>query len=90
MTGRIEASSQMTGGQVFQYVNPGEGAVQAKGLVANEGTSDEWTFRLSSDKDGTANWIVGAEGLSGSKYFFAMDSLTKMAAIQPLDSDFSI
>ena len=90
VTGRIEASSQMTGGQVFQYVNPGEGAVQAKGLVANEGTSDEWTFRLSSDKDGTANWIVGAEGLSGSKYFFAMDSLTKMAAIQPLDSDFSI
>ena len=90
VTGRIEASSLMTGGQVFQYVNPGEGAVQAKGLVANEGTSDEWTFRLSSDKDGTANWIVGAEGLSGSKNFFAMYNSNRKAAIQPLDSNFTI
>lgn len=90
VTGRIEASSQMTGGQVFQYVNPGEGAVQANGLLANEGTSDEWTFRLSSDKDGTANWIVGADGLSGSKYFFAMNNSNRKAAIQPLDSDFTI
>ena len=90
VTGHIEASSDMTGGQVFQYVNPGLGAVQAKGLVANEGTSDEWTFRLSSDSNGTANWIVGAEGLSGSKYFFAMKDSNKKAAIQPLDSNFTI
>ena len=91
VTGKIEASSAMTsGGELFPYKKAGAGAIQAKGLVANEGTSDEWRFRLSSDSDGTANWIVGAEGLSGSKYFFAMDSWTKMASIQPLDSDFTI
>lgn len=90
VTGHIEASSDMTSGELFPYKKAGAGAIQAKGLVANEGTSDEWRFRLSSDSNGTANWIVGADGLSGSKYFFERDSWTKMAAIQPLDSDFTI
>ena len=92
VTGHIEASSDMTsGGELFPYKEAGEGAIQANGLLANEGTSsDHWRFRLSSDSDGTANWIVGAQGLSGSKYFFAMNSSTKMASIQPLDFDFTI
>ncbi len=92
VTGKIEASSDMTsGGELCPYKKAGAGAIQATGLLANEGTtSDLWRFRLSSDSDGTANWIVGTNGLSGSKYFFAMDSWTRMAAIQPLDSDFTI
>ena len=90
VTGYVEASSNLTDGEIFHSVTPGAGAVQANGLKANQSTSDEWIFRLGPPADGTANWIVGAEGLSGSKYFYVNAIASRKAAIQPLDSDFSI
>ena len=90
VTGHIEASADLTNGEIFHSVNASAGAVQAKGLKANEATADQWIFRLGPEVDGTANWIVGADGLAGVKYFYVNANASRKATIQPLDSDFSI
>ncbi len=90
VTGYIEASAGLTNGEIFHSVKASAGAVQAKGLKANEATADQWIFRLGPEVDGTANWIVGADGLAGVKYFYVNANASRKATIQPLDSDFSI
>ena len=90
VTGHIEASADLTNGEIFHSVNASAGAVQAKGLKANEATDDQWIFRLGPEVNGTANWIVGADGLAGVKYFYVNANASRKATIQPYDSDFSI
>ena len=91
VNGDIIASNAFTGSNVYQCKSYKGGAVAAKGLVCNATGSEQWPFRLAAyEDDTTANWIVGKNGLSGSKYFFAKDNSKRKAAIQPSDSDFTI
>ena len=64
--------------------------MQARGLVNNAtGNSDTWAFRINAkDGTGTANWIIGDHGLSGSRHFWTNGS--RPVEIRPFDSGFTI
>ena len=92
VTGDIEQKSSATA-----ELKPfgGDGALVAKGLVANasksSGTDKDYIFRLSRPTDNsTIKWIIGADGLSGSKRFWCFAGTGRIATIQPNDSDFNV
>ena len=71
------------------------GVIVAKGLVANKGASsnnnyNNTYFRLSRPGSYTANWIVGADGLSGEARYWCFNKTGSTANIQPDDSDFNV
>ena len=88
VTGDVIAKEDFTG-YLFHSKTAGGGAVQARGLVNNAtGNSDQWAFRLGADTGtGTANWIIGDHGLSGSRHFWTNGS--RPVEIRPLDSGFT-
>ena len=89
VTGDIIAKEDFTG-YLFHSKTCGVGAVQARGLVNNAtGNSDTWAFRINAeDGTGTANWIIGDHGLSGSRHFWINGS--RPVEIRPFDSGFTI
>ena len=91
VTGDIIAKEEFTG-YLFQCNTCGGGAVQARGVVNNSAgkNSDAWAFRLGGYTAGTAYWIVGDRGFSGSKNFWTYKVNGTYINIQPLDSDFVI
>ena len=91
VTGDIIAKEEFTG-YLFQCLTCGGGAVQARGVVNNSAgkNSDAWAFRLGGYTAGTAYWIVGDRGFSGSKNFWTYKVNGTYINIQPLDSDFVI
>ena len=90
VTGDIVAKEDFTG-LLYQCRSCGGGAVQARGVVNNStGNSDTWAFRLGGYTAGTAYWIVGDHGLSGSRNFWTYKVNGTYINIQPLDADFTI
>ena len=90
VTGDIVAKEDFTG-LLYQCRSCGGGAVQARGVVNNStGNSDTWAFRLGGYTAGTAYWIVGDHGLSGSRNFWTYKVNGTYINIRPLDSDFAI
>ncbi|MBO7684590.1 MAG: hypothetical protein J6T51_07685 [Kiritimatiellae bacterium] len=91
VTGDIVAKEDFTG-YLFQCRTCGGGAVQARGVVNNSAgkNSDAWAFRLGGYTAGTAYWIVGDRGFSGSKNFWTYKVNGTYINIRPLDSDFAI
>ena len=89
VTGDIIAKEDFTG-YLFHSKTCGVGAVQARGLVNNAtGNSDTWAFRINAeDGTGTANWIIGDHGLSGSRHFWINGS--RPVEIRPFNSGFTI
>lgn len=87
--GEIELTSSATA-EIRPFAVPSDGAIVSTGLVANEGGSDHWIFRLARDAADTSNWIVGTNGLSGTRYFWLNAMTSPRASIQPLDADFDI
>lgn len=90
VTGDIVAKEDFTG-LLYQCRSCGGGAVQARGVVNNStGNSDQWAFRLGGYTAGTAYWIIGDHGLSGSRNFWTYKVNGTFINIQPLDTDFTI
>ena len=90
VTGDIVAKEDFTG-LLYQCRSCGGGAVQARGVVNNStGNSDTWAFRLGGYTAGTAYWIIGDHGLSGSRNFWTYKVNGTFINIQPLDTDFTI
>ncbi len=90
VTGDIVAKEDFTG-LLYQCRSCGGGAVQAQGVVNNStGNSDTWAFRLGGYTAGTAYWIIGDHGLSGSRNFWTYKVNGTYINIQPLDADFTI
>ena len=95
VTGDIELTSSAT--KELKPFN-GSGALVAKGLVSNgrngsgTGTENIYLFRFTRPSSSTLNWIVGANGISGSQrfYCFSGNGYTTTANIQPDDSDFTV
>ena len=72
-------------------VNGGDGMIVAKGLVQNSSCSDNPSFRLVRDAAGTVRWVVGADGISGTKNYWLLNNGGKPTAIiKPDNSDFAI
>ena len=87
--GEIELTSSATA-EIRPFAVPSDGVIVSTGLVANEGGNDHWVFRLSRDAADTSNWIVGTNGLSGTRYFWLNAYTNPRASIQPFDTDFDI
>jgi hypothetical protein len=65
--------------------------IVAKGLVQNSSCSDNPSFRLVRDAAGTVRWVIGADGISGTKnYWLLNNGGCPTAIIKPDDSDFTI
>ena len=90
VTGDIVSSSNGKG-YVVPTVNGGDGMIVAKGLVQNSSCSDNPSFRLVRDAAGTVRWVVGADGISGTKNYWLLNNGGKPTAIiKPDNSDFAI
>ena len=90
VTGDI-VSSQAGKGYLVPTVNGGDGMIVAKGLVQNSSCSDNPSFRLVRDAAGTVRWVIGADGISGTKNYWLLNNGGKPTAIiKPDNSDFAI
>ena len=90
VTGVIEHSSAATA-ELWPYNTYGGGAIVANGLRANATSTDDWIFRLVRTDVGAVPWIIGSDGIGGSKrYWMFRNANHPQATIQPLDSDFAI
>ena len=90
VTGDIVSSANGKG-YVVPTVNGGDGMIVAKGLVQNSSCSDNPSFRLVRDAAGTVRWVVGADGISGTKNYWLLNNGGKPTAIiKPDNSDFAI
>ena len=90
VTGVIEHSSAATA-ELVPYNTYGGGAIVAKGLRANATSTDNWIFRFVRDQVEAVPWIIGSEGIGGSKrYWLFRNANHPQATIKPLDSDFEI
>lgn len=90
VTGDIVATEDFTGVNIWFAKSLGGGNVAAKGLVCNASGSENWPFRLAPNVNGTANWIVGSDGISGTKKFYLNANANRGGVVQPNDSDFTI
>lgn len=90
VTGDIVATEDFTGDNIWFAKSLGGGCVVAKGLVCNATGSESWPFRLAPNVNGTANWIVGPDGISGTKKFYLNANANRGGVVQPNDSDFVI
>ncbi len=90
VTGDI-VSSQAGKGYLVPTVNGGDGMIVSKGLVQNSSCSDNPSFRLVRDAAGTVRWVIGADGISGTKNYWLLNNGGKPTAIiKPDNSDFAI
>ena len=90
VTGDIVSSSNGKG-YVVPTINGGDGLIVAKGLVQNSSCSDNPSFRLARDAAGTVRWVIGADGISGTKNYWILNNGGKPTAIiKPDDSNFAI
>ena len=90
VTGDI-VSSVNGKGYVVPTVNGGDGVIVAKGLVQNSSCSDNPSFRLVRDAAGTVRWVIGADGISGTKNYWLLNNGGKPTAIVKADdSDFTV
>lgn len=98
VTGDIELTSSAT--KELKPFN-GAGTLVAKGLISNgrngsgTGTENIYIFRFTRPSSSTLNWIVGANGISGSQRFLCFaktgsGAYSTTANIQPDDSDFAV
>ena len=90
VTGDIVATEDFTGDNIWFAKSLGGGCVVAKGLVCNATGSESWPFRLAPNVNGTANWIVGPNGISGTKKFYLNANANRGGVVRPNDSDFTI
>lgn len=90
VTGDIVATEDFTGDNIWFAKSLGGGCVVAKGLVCNATGSESWPFRLAPNVNGTANWIVGPDGISGTKKFYLNANANRGGVVRPNDSDFTI
>lgn len=90
VTGDI-ISSPAGRGYVVPTVNGGDGTIVAKGLVQNSSCSDNPSFRLVRDAAGTVRWVIGADGISGTKNYWLLNNAGGPVAIIKADSsDFTV
>ncbi len=73
-------------GALFPTKVESTGRIVAGGLVKN---NQAWDFRPNISGK-TANWVIGAGGVSGDKVYYQHDANGGQANFQPLDSDFAI
>lgn len=90
VTGDI-VSSTAGKGYVVPTINGGDGVIVAKGLAQNSSCSDNPSFRLVRDAAGTVRWVIGADGISGTKNYWLLNNGGKPTAIVKADdSDFTV
>ena len=90
VTGDI-VSSAAGKGYVVPTINGGDGVIVAKGLAQNSSCSDNPSFRLVRDAAGTVRWVIGADGISGTKNYWLLNNGGKPTAIVKADdSDFTV